>query len=564
MTMFKKTMQRSSALLLVFFLFIGIQAAYAWLTRADSAVKAARLETNHLALSDSTVTFSFNKSYPDTNYGASGKPGWARAGDMDNDGDVDIVVGGGRGLFIYKNNGSAGGWQRYGNLDSTNEMGSNGAVLYDVDKDGNLDVVTAQYYSNLGWWENPGGALSNDAWTFHVFRSESYYLHDIIVVDLDKDGKVEEFVTVLNKDYWSADSKLMWFRPGANPTELWESHVIETGRRETAHGHSGLDVGDIDKDGHLDVGFSNGWYEAPDNPTSSPWIWRQVSDVYGISNTLLEDMNGDNRLDLVMSGGHHGQGVFWYENDGSPKSGAWKRHNITPVSGDITQRHVYSASAPDHVHHPECLGLEDMDGDGDTDVVTCDLYFGEDPGEPGWNEEKANVYIFENKGGSLAWTKHNIVPNSYPSHLLQLVDINNDGKLDIIGEGSGNGNVNYFENRSSGAGAPPTNTPIPPTATSVPPTKTSVPVTETSVPPTKTPTGPTNTPSPTKTPGGPTDTPSPTAQPGKPTITPQPTITVGVTSTPGGPTNTPHPPSSTSTPVNYTNFVYISFIVGGK
>ena len=57
-------------------------------------------------------SFTFEQIYIDTQYGGNGRPGWVRAGDMDEDGDLDIVAGGGYGLFIYENDGSAGGWNR--------------------------------------------------------------------------------------------------------------------------------------------------------------------------------------------------------------------------------------------------------------------------------------------------------------------------------------------------------------------------------------------------------------------------------------------------------------------
>lgn len=395
--------------------------------------------------------FSYDRFYVDTNYGGNGKPGWARAGDMDNDGDMDIVAGGGNGLFVYENDGNAGGWTRYGNLDGSSQIGANGAIIFDVNSDGFLDVVSAKYYNNLGWWENPGPPLSNGNWVFHSFSSETWYLHDIILVDLDQDGNITEFVVNLNSGYWGCDIKIKWFTIPQDPTQPWNYYVIEPGRNEgTPHGHAGMDVGDIDHDGHVDLGFANGWYEAPDNPTGN-WTWHSASNIYGISNTLIRDMNGDGFMDLVVSGGHHGQGVFWLENDGSPINGGWTQNNISSVIGDPTKRHYYQSNAGPHVHHPEGLQVEDYDFDGDYDVQVCELFFGEDTGEPGWNQEVHNVYIFENSGTATSplWNKQNIAPNSYPSHLIQNYDINHDGLLDIISEATGYSVVTFFENTTS-------------------------------------------------------------------------------------------------------------------
>ena len=393
-------------------------------------------------------TIGFARNYIDTKYGGNGKPGWVRAADMDKDGDLDIVAGGGFALFIYENDGNTGGWRRYGNLDSTGKMGANGAVLYDVDGDGDIDVAAAKYYNDLGWWENPGGTLSNTPWAFHKLGETSWYLHDIIRVDLDQDGVAAEFVVNLNEGYWDTPAEIKWFRPGSDPEQLWEVHTIDSRNPGSNHGHAGLDVGDIDQDGHLDLAFSYGWYQAPDDPAGA-WAWHAVTDIYGVSNALIRDMDADGQPDLVMSAGHHGQGVFWFENPGEPYTDGWTRHDISSVVGDVTKRHKYIEGAkPEHLHHPECLGVLDLDGDNDQDIVTCELFFGEDPGEPGWNEQAHHVYVFENVGNSSVpvWDKQNVAPNSYPSHLLQMVDINQDGQMDIISEGAGYSVVSYYEN----------------------------------------------------------------------------------------------------------------------
>lgn len=52
----------------------------------------------------------------------------------------------------------------------------------------------------------------------------------------------------------------------------------------------------------------------------------------------------------------------------------------------------------------------------------------------------------ENLGRPNEWHVTKVAPGSYPNYLLQLVDINNDGHLDIISEATDHGVISYFEN----------------------------------------------------------------------------------------------------------------------
>lgn len=386
--------------------------------RVNTLVSILSLSIQSLPVLASNTDFRFDLIYVDLNYGGNGRPGWVQAGDMDLDGDLDIVAGGGYALFIYENDGNARGWTRYGNLDGTGQIGANGGVLYDVDADGDLDVVCAKFRSDLGWWENPGGPLSNSTWTFRSLASENFYTHDVIVADLDKDGKVAEFVFNLIEDPLL---KIRWLRPGSDPRQPWESHTVESLRNHGQNNHAGLDTGDIDRDGHVDIAYSNGWYEAPDDPTGT-WVWHAVTNVSGISNSVMSDLDGDGDLDLVVSAGHHGNGIYWLENPPSPTTTSWKQHTVDSS-----------------VLHPECLAVLDLDVDGDLDVVSCDLDFAR------WNQQVHNVYVFENSG-TLEWARQNIAPNSYPSHLLRIFDINEDGRMDIISEATGFSVISYLEN----------------------------------------------------------------------------------------------------------------------
>jgi hypothetical protein len=131
---------------------------------------------------------------------------------------------------------------------------------------------------------------------------------------------------------------------------------------------------------------------------------------------------------LTISAGHHGKGVFWFECPVNPKSCKWIEHEVDSS-----------------ILHPEGLAVLDLDLDGDYEIVTCDLNFDR------WTEQVHHIYVYENTGSrrSPFWGKRNISGNSYASHQFQLVDINLDGRMDIISEGCGHKIISYYENRSS-------------------------------------------------------------------------------------------------------------------
>lgn len=172
-------------------------------------------------------------------------------GDLDNDGDADIV----RGNAWFENNDSKGhSWIQHENLvpPGGNRPDRYGLAIrswcYDMDGDGDLDIVEAEADTPDGrvfWFENVNNAAS---FTFRPVTASSTEqdFHALALADFDGDGDVD--IASGGGPLSLDEYKLFIWENVTGKGDEWKEHVILSGIQV----HE-IVAGDVDGDGDPDI-----------------------------------------------------------------------------------------------------------------------------------------------------------------------------------------------------------------------------------------------------------------------------------------------------------------------
>jgi hypothetical protein len=195
----------------------------------------------------------------------------------------------------------------------------------DMDEDGDLDVVVSDRKGdNRGvlWLENPGIVASEQVWAEHRIGANGQEVMFLDVADLDGDKRKDIIVAV-------KPDEIHWFRHPENVLQKWEAHTMQVQLPSGMGTAKAVRVGDMNMDGRVDIVYSceqanppkHGvvWLRYVDTPADSQWFVNEISGPIGIKYDRLEllDLDGDGDLDVLTCEERHegkGLGVFWYEN----------------------------------------------------------------------------------------------------------------------------------------------------------------------------------------------------------------------------------------------------------
>lgn len=303
-------------------------------------------------------------------------------------------------------------WDRY-IIDNTPLRIEAGSAAHDIDGDGDLDIVFGgESQSNeIWWWENPfPNLVADQAWTRRTIKkSGKTKHHDQAFIDFDGDG-IMEFV------FWNQGANGLFYcdlPSDPKSVEEWNIQPIYTyssdGEPEprsiypdwrNTNEHEGLFAMDMNADGVDDIVGGGRWFEYKEGRFVEHLIDPSYTFTRSAAGQLIE--GGKPEVLLVVGDGIGDLVLYeWQE-------GIWKSRTLI-----------------ENVYNGHTLDVVDFNGDGHLDIFNAEMRFGTDN-----LLSEIRILLGDGKGN---FSKH-IVARGYGVHEGRLIDLNGDGKLDVLGK----------------------------------------------------------------------------------------------------------------------------------
>jgi len=280
----------------------------------------------------------------------------------------------------------------------------------DVNGDGYPDIVTGGFWGNtLRWEENPAGR--DEPWAVHVI-AKTGPIERCCFYDIDGDGFLETIPVT---------SPVRIFRLKRDSHGCAQGEFEEFTIKQEGGGGHGIGFGDVNGDGHADIAFAGGWFEAPADTWTGEWRWHPEWNLGSASVPILvHDVNRDGLADIIV-GQAHDYGLDWWEQGKGPGGDrTWTKHSID------TGRSQYHE-----------LVLADIDNDREPELITGKRYWahcGHDPGE----RDPIGLYYFDIDNGRFVRHTIDYGPPSRASGTgiyLWIADVDGNGWKDIVAPG---------------------------------------------------------------------------------------------------------------------------------
>ena len=254
-------------------------------------------------------------------------------------------------------------WQRKALPASVNRMQWMYALSFPLDGKNGLDIIAAGKGNDaqIGWFEAPKNPKNVEDWQWHPI-SDVGWVMSIYLRDMDADNDMDILIT----DRYGSQQGCKWLENpglGEKQKELWKSHHIGSKNLEVMF----MTIADWDGDQQEEIIVSERTQESIRVYTRIENQWTEktlfLPPYTGRAKSVeVGDLNMDGVMDLIISTNTYNEaldGLIWLDG----------RNWDQPIFHSISGKHPAKYDK---------VVLEDIDQDGDLDILICEENYGVD------------------------------------------------------------------------------------------------------------------------------------------------------------------------------------------
>lgn len=327
------------------------------------------------------------------------------AGDLDNDGDMDLAVAALASNQVRWEENTPAGWVSRSLSPALN--GAFGVAIADLDGDGDNDILAAgETAGSVVFWRN--GWPSFNSFT-QVSVGSLSGARGVAAGDVDRDGDIDVVGAGVGDD-------IALFTNNGPATSFVRTFVTTTFNRAQS-----VDLADVDGDGDLDILAAGNtadevaWWQN----SAGTWTKRTISGATldGAFSVLAADVDQDGDIDAVSTSESDDKLTYWSNTSGDGLT--WSGTNLS------------------FLNQPQFAEVADFDGDGDLDILGA-----------AWKPTQSEISFFRNNNGiGTSWTENVVVGATFDrASGLAVADFNRDGLPDFAATAEASDKVSVWLN----------------------------------------------------------------------------------------------------------------------
>ncbi|MCB0045955.1 MAG: VCBS repeat-containing protein, partial [Caldilineaceae bacterium] len=276
-----------------------------------------------------------------------------------------------------------------------------GGTYWDVDGDGDLDIVMGNDYSGnqVWWWENPAPNFSPTTdWQRRLIKnSGDNQHHDMVFDDFTGDGKAELV-------FWNQQAEALFLAEIPNnprTTQPWSAVQIYSWSGGASH--EGIDKADINGDGQIDIVGGGRWFE---HVSGNQFQVHVIDNAQRFGRAVAGQLIPGGYAEVVLGPGDNSNSLEWYRWNNATNQ--WQSTTLIPS-----------------VERGHSLQIIDFDQDGHLDIFMAEMRL---------NGGNNNAIMVLFRGDGTGNFERIELASGFGNHQSKVADLDGDGDLDILGK----------------------------------------------------------------------------------------------------------------------------------